>query len=139
MNKNKKFVTIVLTQGLLESYLSLIVSLDGTPLDQLNIDTLIIHLLNKEAHQLGFTMHTITLIPKVEFSDNIALYTGSRATLRAHMHSVKTFYNIDEILWVRDPDFDLVEDRKCYGLLTRAYELRILRRSSQKETQKNSQ
>jgi hypothetical protein len=33
--------------------------------------------------------------------------------LRVHMHSVETFHSIDEALWVRDPDFDLVEDRKA--------------------------
>jgi gag-polypeptide of LTR copia-type len=71
---------IALTQGLPESYLSLIVSLNGTPLDQLNIDTLIICLLNEEACQLGPTTHTITPIPKVEFSDNVVSYVSSRAT-----------------------------------------------------------
>jgi gag-polypeptide of LTR copia-type/Zinc knuckle len=71
---------IALTQGLPESYSSLIVLLDGTPPDQLNIDTLIVHLLNEEACQLGPTMHTITSIPKVECSDNVALYVGSRAS-----------------------------------------------------------
>jgi gag-polypeptide of LTR copia-type/Domain of unknown function (DUF4219) len=71
---------IALTQGLPESYSSLIISLDGTPPDQLNINTPIIHLLNEEACQLGPTTHTIISIPKVEFSDNIALYVSSRAS-----------------------------------------------------------
>src|ERR1700737_3342651 len=42
---------IALTQGLPDCYDPFIVSLDATPIDQLNIDSVIAHLLNEESHQ----------------------------------------------------------------------------------------
>jgi hypothetical protein len=44
---------IILTQGLPYSYSSFIVSLSATPLNQLTVNSLIIHLLNEETCQLG--------------------------------------------------------------------------------------
>jgi hypothetical protein len=42
---------ITLTQGLLDRYDPFIVSLDATPIDQLNVNSVIVHLLNEESRQ----------------------------------------------------------------------------------------
>jgi len=42
---------IALTQGLPDHYDPFIVSLDATPINQLNVDSIIVHLLNEESCQ----------------------------------------------------------------------------------------
>jgi len=49
---------IALTQGLPESYSSLVISLDSTPLHELSVDHIIICLLNEEARQQGVAAAT---------------------------------------------------------------------------------
>jgi gag-polypeptide of LTR copia-type/Zinc knuckle len=53
---------IALTHGLPDKYTPLIVSLDATPIDQLNIDSVITHLINEEVHQSHPDLGPIALI-----------------------------------------------------------------------------
>jgi hypothetical protein len=65
---------IALTQGLPESYSSVIVSLNATPPDQLKPDSVIIRLLNEETCQRGTT--TTKPDPAPDNASDTAMYVG---------------------------------------------------------------
>jgi hypothetical protein len=74
---------IALTQGLPDSYSSFIVSLNATPPNQLNVDSLIVHLLNEETCQLGSAA-------PVKTESDAAFYVGGAQ----NKHGAQTMHNV---------------------------------------------
>jgi len=79
---------IALTQGLPPSYSSFIVSLDATPPDELQVNSVIVRLLNEETRQLG----TIPTQPNssTDDTDDVAMHVGlarSRRGQTEHRHN----------------------------------------------------
>jgi hypothetical protein len=74
---------IALTQGLQDSYSSFIVSLNATPPNQLNVDSLIVHLLNEETRQLG-------LAAPVKTKSDAAFYAGGAQ----NKHGTQTMHDV---------------------------------------------
>jgi len=83
---------IALTQGLPESYSSLVISLDSTPLHELSVDHIIIRLLNEEARQQGVAAATgRTPQLEVDFPAVMLARDGSSVGGRASAGPIRCF------------------------------------------------
>ena len=70
---------IALTQGLPKEYEPLIVSLDATPVDQINVESVITHLLNEE--QCQTSDQEVTSMPLVQIATGQCPWTPRNSSI----------------------------------------------------------